>query len=119
MSSQRLSPTLLALCLFTMGTGYAYAQSARTTASDAMSAFPCPSGDASCAKRLSSAPEKPVKHKHHKNQHNIEPQNSLEDSNPNQKIENAPSGDVDEDVTEDIQEMNNREAMPHNVNRPK
>lgn len=119
MLPRRLLATLLALCLFTIGTGSVYGQSARTTASDAMSAFPCPSGDASCGNGVTSAPKNPVKHKHHKQENNIEPQNSLPDSNPNQKIEDAPSNEVDEGVTQDLEEMNRREAMPHDVNRPK
>lgn len=116
-----LMPTLLVLGLLAIGAGSsAQAQSARTTAKDALGAFPCPSGDASCGNGSPSTSTKspPINGVSHKQaQKKIAPQNSLPDSNPNQKIE-GPSGPVDEGVTRDLQEMN-REGGAHEVNRPK
>ena len=113
MLQHRLMPTLLALGLVAIGAGPAHAQLGRMLAQGA-AAFPCPSGDASCG---SGAPAGSTKHRRHKHQ-NDAAQNSLPDSNPNQKIEGAGPGDVDEGVNQDLQEMN-REGGAHEVNRPK
>ncbi|HEV8015260.1 MAG TPA: hypothetical protein VGP48_06985 [Stellaceae bacterium] len=113
MVPHRLMPALLALGLLAMGAGAASAQTARMIAQGA-SAFPCPSGDASCGNGVKTGSQNPAKQKHP----NGAAQNSLPDSNPDQKIEDAPSGEVDKGVTQDLQEMN-REGGEHPVNRPK
>ncbi|HLW71960.1 MAG TPA: hypothetical protein VKS22_15205 [Candidatus Binataceae bacterium] len=111
MPLHKMLPAILMVWFFAIGTGAAHAQGARTTAKDAASAFPCPSGDTSCGNGAPAASGSPPAN-------NIAPQNSVPDSNPNQKIEDEPSNDVDEGVAEDLREMN-REAMRHEVNRPK
>lgn len=45
--------------------------------------------------------------RHHKRQNHVVLQNSLPDSNPNQKIEDAPSGqNVDQGTAQDFEDMN-------------
>ena len=70
----------------------ARAQNASTTAQQALSAFPCPSGDASCGNGAAPAAKKPLKRKHHKHQESAESTNS-DGSNPDQKIETTPPND--------------------------
>jgi hypothetical protein len=116
--SHRISAGLVVICLLA-GAAPAGAQQPRTTTHDAMGAFPCPSGDASCGNGLQAAASKRHQHKHREQAENPLTQNTEVDSNPNQKIEDAPPGDVDEGVVQDIQQMNDREAMPHDVAQPK
>lgn len=90
MSPRRPLAILLSISLLA---GVARAQSASTTARQALGAFPCPSGDSSCGNGASPAPNKQLKRKHHKREHGPELKNSEAESNPNQKIEEAPSND--------------------------
>jgi hypothetical protein len=80
------------------------------------SAFPCPSGDASCGNGAKTTLNKNAAKP--KARSDSAPQNTLPDSNPNQKIEEAPAGEVDEGVTQDLENMN-RQGGAHPVNRPK
>ena len=93
MSLQRSLAILLSISMLAIGAGIARAQSASTTAQQALSAFPCPSGDSSCGNGVSSAPKKPLKRKHHKREASAEVKNSEPDSNPNQRIEETPPND--------------------------
>jgi len=92
---------------------------------DALKAFPCPSGDSSCGNGAPASSGQSSKskrhHKHQKQQQeNVVQQNSLPDSNPNQKIEDAPAGqNVDEGTAQDFEDMNNELNARHVVNRPK
>jgi hypothetical protein len=116
MVPRTLMPTLLALGLIAIGAGPAHTQLGQMLAQGA-AAFPCPSGDASCGNGAPAGTTNSGKHKHHKHR-NDATQNSLPDSNPNQKIEGAGPGDVDEGVNQDLQEMN-RQGGAHEVNQPK
>lgn len=124
MARQRILLSFLAVCAtaFIAGSSYAQAQSARTSPNDALNAFPCPSGDASCGNGSPSSgstdapPINGVGPRKHTQK--AAPQNAEPDSNPDQKIEDAGPGDEDPGVTNDLQEMQ-REAMPHAVNQPK
>jgi hypothetical protein len=91
--SLRSLTILLSISVLASGAGIAHAQSASTTAKQALSAFPCPSGDSSCGNGDSPAPKKPHKRKHHKSENSTEVKNTETDSNPNQKIETAPPND--------------------------
>lgn len=93
MSLQRSLAILLSISVLAIGAGIARAQSASTTARQALSAFPCPSGDSSCGNGVSPAPKKSLKRKHRKREDSAELKNSAADSNPNQKIEEAPPND--------------------------
>ena len=58
--------------------------------------------------------------RHHKHQNNVASQNSLPDSNPNQKIEDAPAGqNVDQGTAQDFEDMNTELNADHKVNHPK
>jgi len=94
MSSLRRSLSiLLSISVLVAGAGIVCAQSASTTAQQAMGAFPCPSGDSSCGNGVPSAPNKPHKRKHHRQETSVDQNNSETDSNPNQRIEQAPPND--------------------------
>ena len=93
MSLRRSLAILLSISVLAIGAGIARAQGASTTARQALSAFPCPSGDSSCGNGVSPAPKKPLKRKHRKREDSAELKNSEADSNPNQKIEEAPPND--------------------------
>ncbi len=83
----------LSISVLSIGAGLAYAQDARTTARQAASSLPCPSGDSSCGNGAPSAPQKPLKRKHHKREESAEQENSQAGGNPNQKIEETPPND--------------------------
>lgn len=122
-SGQQILGSLLAVALAALiGGSSAQAQNARTSPNDALNAFPCPSGDASCGNGspASAATRSPPINGlvPHEKAQNRAPQNAEPDSNPDQKIEDAGPGDVDQGVTNDLQEMQ-REAQPHDVNQPK
>ena len=91
--SLRSLAILLSISVLAIGAGIARAQGASTTARQALSAFPCPSGDSSCGNGVSPAPKKPLKRKHRKREDSAELKNSEANSNPNQKIEEAPPND--------------------------
>jgi hypothetical protein len=93
MSLQRSLSILLFIFVVAIGPGIARAQSASTTARQALGAFPCPSGDSSCGNGVSPAPNRPFKRKHRKREDSAELKDSEADSNPNQKIEEAPPND--------------------------
>jgi hypothetical protein len=94
MSSLRRSLSiLLSISVLVAGAGIVCAQSASTTAQQAMGAFPCPSGDSSCGNGASPAPKKPLKRRHRKGEDSAVVNNSEADSNPSQKIEGAPPND--------------------------
>jgi hypothetical protein len=93
MSLRRSLVILLSISVLAIGAGIARAQGASTTARQALSAFPCPSGDSSCGNGASPGPKKPLKRKHRKREDSAELKNSAADSNPNQKIEEAPPND--------------------------
>ena len=109
MAPHNLVPVLLIFGAIAIGS--ASAQPARTAPKDALSSFPCPTGDASCGNGAKIGAKKKAK------RINSTAQNNLPDSNPDQKIEGA-SGPVDQGVTSDLQEMN-RIGGAHPVNRPK
>jgi len=88
--SLRSLAILLSISVLAMGAGIARAQSASTTARQALGAFPCPSGDSSCGNGAAPAP-KPLKRKHRKHAESAEL--NSDGSNPNQKIEAAPPND--------------------------
>ena len=81
------------LSISVLAIGIARAQDSSTTARQALSAFPCPSGDSSCGNGVSPAPKRPLKRKHRKREDSAELKNSEADSNPGQKIEEAPPND--------------------------
>jgi len=93
MSLRRSLAILLSISVLAIGAGIARAQDASTTSGQALSAFPCPSGDSSCGNGASSAPKKSHKRKHREHEDSAELNNSDADSNPNQKIEQAPPND--------------------------
>ena len=93
MSPQRSFAIFLTIAMLPIGAGISPAQDASTTARKALRAFPCPSGDSSCGNGVSPGPKKPLKRKHHKHDDTAELKNSEADSNPNQKIEEAPPND--------------------------
>jgi len=94
MSLHRPLAILLSISVMAIGTGIARAQAAKTTAQQALSAFPCPSGDASCGNGASTAPTNSSKRKHRKHHDSAGATTSAAtDSNPNQKIEQAPTND--------------------------
>jgi len=92
MSVQRSLAILISISVVAIGAGIARAQDASTTARQALSAFPCPSGDSSCGNGVSPAPKKPLKRKHRKHEDSAGSTNS-DGSNPNQKVEEAPPND--------------------------
>jgi hypothetical protein len=96
MSLRRSLAILLSISVLTIGAGLALAQDASTTAKQALSAFPCPSGDASCGNGAAPAAKKPLKRKHHKHEAGAESTTS-DGSNPNQKIETTPPNDSNYD----------------------
>jgi hypothetical protein len=93
MSIRQSLAILISISMLAIGGRIARAQSASTTARQALNAFPCPSGDSSCGNGASLAPKAPLKRKHRKHKDSAELQNSEADSNPNQKIEQAPPND--------------------------
>jgi hypothetical protein len=93
MSLRRSLSILFSIALLASGAGIAHAQPASTTPQQAMGAFPCPSGDSSCGNGAPSAPDKPHKRKHHRHEDSAAQNNSEADSNPNQRIEQAPPND--------------------------
>ncbi len=93
MSPQRSLAILLSISVLAIGAGIARAQSASTTARQALGAFPCPSGDSSCGNGVPSAPKKPLKRKHRKREDSAEQKNSEAEFNPSQRIEQAPPND--------------------------
>lgn len=93
MSLPRSLAILLSIAVLAIGGGIARAQDASTTDRRALSAFPCPSGDSSCGNGVSPARKKNLKRKHRKREDSAELKNSEADSNPGQKIEEAPPND--------------------------
>jgi hypothetical protein len=93
MSPQRSLAILFSISVLAIGTGIVRAQSASTTVRQALGAFPCPTGDSSCGNGVSPALKKPLKRKHRKREDSAELKNSDADSNPNQRIEQAPPND--------------------------
>jgi hypothetical protein len=93
MPMRRSLAILLSIFLLTLRAEIAHAQAASTSPRQALGAFPCPSGDSSCGNGVSSAPKKSLKRKHHQHEDSAGLQNSEADSNPHQKIEQAPPND--------------------------
>jgi hypothetical protein len=93
MSLPRSLAILISISVLAVGVGIARAQEASTTAQQAASAFPCPSGDSSCGNGASPVRQKPLKRKHHRREASAEQENSQAGGNPNQKIEEAPPND--------------------------
>jgi hypothetical protein len=93
MSLQRSLAILLSISLLAIGAGIARAQDASTTAKQALGAFPCPSGDSSCGNGAPATANKPLKQKNRNRENSTELKNSETDSNPGQKIEEAPPND--------------------------
>ena len=93
MSFQRSMAIVLSMFVLAIEAGVAHAQDASTTARQAASSMPCPSGDSSCGNGAPSASTKPLKRKHHKRDAGAQQENSQAGGNPNQKIEPAPPND--------------------------
>lgn len=93
MSLLRPFAIVLSLSVLAIGAEVATAQEARTTARQAASSLPCPSGDSSCGNGPPPATEKPLREKHRKREDNAEQENSQASGNPNQKVEEAPPND--------------------------
>jgi hypothetical protein len=94
MSLSRSLAILLSISVLAIGAGIARAHDASSTDRRALSAFPCPSGDSSCGNGVSPAPKKTLKRKRRKRDDSAESKNSEADSNPDQKIEEAPANDA-------------------------